>query len=271
MADGKGKPPASQFYWGDWLRNERLRGCCLAARGLWVDLMAFMNNAEPRGYLKPEPKAIARRVGEHPRIVAKLMDELRVADVPGITEDGRWFSRRMVKEERHRQLRAAGGILSLNHPNVPRPKDGEKDTEKGAKKDHVEDAKKDTSEGYPSPPSPSARKMKIAEEEGKNGGGVEEPTGEYDPDGTRAAAFLERYPAIYARAREGAHYRAKPNRDWLYALDLVRGWPNDERLDAMAEVFLRMDDPKVLNRPGTIGQFLNMAPECDRLLRKHGR
>ena len=87
----------------------------------------------------------------------------------------------------------------------------------------------------------------------------------------RAAAFLERYPQIYAEFRSGAHYHVKEARDFPAAVELARGWPDDTRLDAMFKVFLHLKGRDVLNRPGTPRQFLHHAPECDQLLRQNGR
>lgn len=56
-----------------------------------------------------------------------------------------------------------------------------------------------------------------------------------------------------------------------YARELARTWPDVERLGAMLEVFLRRTDIGEKNKPGTPGQFFHMAPDCDRLLKEHGR
>jgi hypothetical protein len=90
---------------------------------------------------------------------------------------------------------------------------------------------------------------------------------------TRAGAFLQRYPDVYARCRSGAHYRPKEARDFPTAIELVSAHADDERLDSMLEVFLRMpqDGCRGMNRPGTVNQFAHMAPDCDRLLRENGR
>lgn len=86
----------------------------------------------------------------------------------------------------------------------------------------------------------------------------------------RIGDFSERYPLIFSRVRSGAHYRGNPVRDYPNYCELVRGWP-DDRLDQMLELFLLMPTKDANNVPGTPGQFLNMAPECDRRLREHGR
>ena len=45
------KRPSFQFYPGDWLHDTGLRACSLAARGLWIDIVCFMHQAEPYGHL----------------------------------------------------------------------------------------------------------------------------------------------------------------------------------------------------------------------------
>ena len=87
----------------------------------------------------------------------------------------------------------------------------------------------------------------------------------------KAGRFLERYPEIYAKARSGAHYLLRPARDFAYACQLVAGWPDDAHLDRIAELFLVREDIGDKNKPGTPGQLLHMAPDCDSLLRKGAR
>ena len=87
----------------------------------------------------------------------------------------------------------------------------------------------------------------------------------------KAGAFLERWPTVYANARSGATVRWMPARDWPKAIELVNDYPDVDRLSLMADVFLRRTDIGPKNVPGTLGQFAHMAPDCDRLLREHGR
>lgn len=90
----------------------------------------------------------------------------------------------------------------------------------------------------------------------------------------RVGAFVERYPTIYAKVRNGARYLVKQSRDFDAFVQLVNNFgapPNDARLDVLLEVFLKMPEKRANNIPGTPNQFLNMVPECDRLLREHGR
>ena len=125
------KLPASQFYWADWLRDPAVRASSLEARGLWMDLLAHMHAGTPRGFLRVNDNAvteaqIARMVGEPPPRIRKLLAELERNGVFARAEDGAIYSRRMVRDEDLRVKRGEFGKLSLNHPNVPRPKESTK-------------------------------------------------------------------------------------------------------------------------------------------------
>jgi len=43
--------PSVQWYWDDWFSEFGLRMCSLEARGLWVDMLGIMFNAQERGQL----------------------------------------------------------------------------------------------------------------------------------------------------------------------------------------------------------------------------
>lgn len=138
--DTNTKRPASQFYWGDHLRDPAVRSVSLAARGLWVDVMCLMHEGDPYGHLRTGKRdttveILARMVGSPVGTVRKLLAELEDAGVFSRNDDGVIFSRRMVRDERLRNVRAAGGALSLKNPNVPRKKDRSSATSK----DRLED------------------------------------------------------------------------------------------------------------------------------------
>jgi hypothetical protein len=92
-----------------------------------------MHEAEPYGHLKLndrdiELKTLARMVGCPLGETRRFLTELAEAGVFSRSETGTIFSRRMVRDEVLRQKRAEGGHLSMNHPDVPRKKEGGKDT-----------------------------------------------------------------------------------------------------------------------------------------------
>lgn len=108
------KRPAFQFYPADWRKDPALSICSLAARGLWIELMCIMHEADEYGTLTVNGKGmtlqqIARMVGESPAALKKLLDELEDAGVFSRADDGSIYSRRMIRDENLRSVRAAGG------------------------------------------------------------------------------------------------------------------------------------------------------------------
>lgn len=123
------KRPAFQFYPGDWLHDTALRSCSVASRGLWIDLICIMHQAEPYGYLLingriPSKDILHRVLGIDAKDIELLIFELTSSGVLSTREDGCVFSRRMVKDEETRLKRALGGSLSLANKNVPGKKEG---------------------------------------------------------------------------------------------------------------------------------------------------
>ncbi len=121
------KRPAFQFYPGDWQRDAALRSCSVPARGLWIEMICVMHDAEPYGHLRVNGKPItvptlARMVGATAKEAQAWLDELEGAGVFQRDDDGAILSRRMVRDERVRSARAAGGKLGGN----PALKDGGK-------------------------------------------------------------------------------------------------------------------------------------------------
>lgn len=132
-----GKRPSFQWYPGDWQRDTALRACTLEARGLWVEMINLMHDGEPYGHLTAggvplDSDTLAKMVGIGPKRCNALLAELEKHRVFSRNDAGVVYSRRMVKDEHNRTVRAAGGPKSLENENVPRPKgedkDGGKDT-----------------------------------------------------------------------------------------------------------------------------------------------
>lgn len=122
-----GKRPSFQFYPSDWLRDTALRMCSLEARGLWVDMLAYMHEGCPYGHLKVGtkdilPGVLARMVGTDEQTAERLIAELEESGVLSRTDNGTIYSRRMVRDEQIRCERAEGGRESQKNPNVPRRK-----------------------------------------------------------------------------------------------------------------------------------------------------
>ena len=108
------KRPAFMFYPADWRKDPGLRVCSIAARGLWIDMLALMHEAEPYGHLIVNGAAVtgaqlARLVGESGPLVTRLLAELESHNVFSRTDAGVMYSRRMVADEQKRESQAIAG------------------------------------------------------------------------------------------------------------------------------------------------------------------
>jgi hypothetical protein len=112
-----------KFYPADWRGDPRLRLCSLTARGLWIDLMSYMHEGEPYGYLtidgaQPDPQGIAALVGRPLPEVKRALSELQTRHVFSRAASGAIYSRRMVRDkakaERDASNGRAGGNPQLN-------------------------------------------------------------------------------------------------------------------------------------------------------------
>lgn len=113
------KRPAFQFYPDDWMSEPGLRAVSSSARGLWIDLMCIMHKCLPYGHLvlNGQPmtnEQIARQTGGELLLINLWIKELESADVFSRGRKNEIFSRRMVKDERVRAIRASAGKLGGN-------------------------------------------------------------------------------------------------------------------------------------------------------------
>ena len=125
------KRPSFQFYPSDWLRDTALRSCSMGARGLWIDMICFMHEGNPYGHLKVGNKVIlptnlAGMVGATLKDVEGWLNELGQSGVFDSLPDGTIFSKRMVRDENLREIRAAGGKLGGNPALKVNHKDNQK-------------------------------------------------------------------------------------------------------------------------------------------------
>lgn len=101
--------PWLKFYPQDWRADEMLRNCSLAARGLWVEMLAIMHRSERYGYLlingkPPNERSLAVQAGATIDEVKQGMAELEHEGVFSRDSDGLIFSRRMIRDdEKHRK------------------------------------------------------------------------------------------------------------------------------------------------------------------------
>ncbi len=119
------RQPWMKWYPADWRADPCLRMCSLAARGLWMELLGFMHEAEPYGHLviggrAPTVPQIAALVGVDAKTVAAALAELEGSGVCSRDEDGRLLSRRMVRDKARADAAVVNGRAGGN-PNLMAP------------------------------------------------------------------------------------------------------------------------------------------------------
>ncbi|WP_186263318.1 hypothetical protein [Burkholderia gladioli] len=122
------KRPSFQFYPGDWMNDAALRMVSVGARGLWIDMMCIMHQGSEYGYLKVNGKVIlasnlARMTGSTLEETEGFLGELEAAGVFSRDDEDCIFSRRMIRDEKVRQARAAGGSKGGNPALTGKRKD----------------------------------------------------------------------------------------------------------------------------------------------------
>lgn len=79
----------------------------------------------------------------------------------------------------------------------------------------------------------------------------------------RAGKFLERYAELFYQHRYGARYHSRVHIDFMKAKDLVRTWPDDARLEKLAEIILTTDDPWIATTDRGFAIFAMKASWAD--------
>lgn len=120
MAEERTRRPASQYYWGDWWKDKALHMCSQPARGLWHEMNTLMHDGDPYGHLTHhgQPMTVQQLASLcriTPARCKQLWDELLSNGVPSIATSGALYSRRMVRDEKVREARAAGGKEGAEH------------------------------------------------------------------------------------------------------------------------------------------------------------
>jgi len=111
------KLPYIHFYPNDWMSDESVRCCSIAARGLWIDLLCLMHKNEHRGYLsRPNgtpysTEQIANMAGICQDFAINLLSELVDNGAASKTDDGIIYNRRMVRETNLSRVRSQSGRL----------------------------------------------------------------------------------------------------------------------------------------------------------------
>lgn len=115
----RGKAPWMKFYPSDWRSDPKVRMCSMAARGLWVEMLALMHEAAPRGHLivsgqRPTDTQLSVLTGCPTDHLPDLLGELESAGVFSRTSKGVIYSRRMTRDEKKAQKARKNGQYGGN-------------------------------------------------------------------------------------------------------------------------------------------------------------
>ncbi len=176
MTDGReDQRPWDKWFWADWAADTGLRLCSLAAKGLWIEMLAIMAKSKIKGFLldgesKMESKTLAELERTTEDEIERLLAELFSHGVPSKDMMGVIYNRRMAREGRISAVRSEAGKLG------GRPKDPESKTKAKKKADrkapsaYASASDSDSSrgggegEGEKKPPAPTKEKPKTAKE-----------------------------------------------------------------------------------------------------------
>ena len=132
-----GAKPWMKFYPQDWRADEKLRMCSLAARGLWIEMLAIMHRSERYGQLLiggrvPTDAQLAVQAGASPDQVSALLVELGEAGVFSRAAGGAIYSRRMTRDQKKAENARKNG-KSGGNPSLRKQK-GNQASDKGQDK-----------------------------------------------------------------------------------------------------------------------------------------
>ena len=128
------KNPSSIWYWNDWLVDPCVRGCSMAAQGMWMQMLGIAAAAD--GYVRVGDKPcsmsdLATLTGQDKRSVSRWVRELEKRGVFSRDEDGTIFCRRMRREAEARAAKRANGGAQVRKKSArsAHPSEGTKQPE----------------------------------------------------------------------------------------------------------------------------------------------
>lgn len=119
--------PWLKFYPTDWRSDPALRMCSMAARGLWIEMIALMHEAVPYGHLlvagrSPTDAQLAVLVGAPSDQIPELLGELDAAGVFSRTREGVIYSRKMTRTAKKAAIARKNGKNGGN-PSLSKDRD----------------------------------------------------------------------------------------------------------------------------------------------------
>ncbi|WP_085908298.1 hypothetical protein [Kiloniella majae] len=144
------KNPWFKFFPTDWRADPALRMCSLSARGLWIEMLCIMHDAE--GFLEingipVNERALASLSGCLIEDVNELLIELENAGVYSLDRKGRIYSRRITRDVKKARTARKNGknggnpTLSKQRKNSPSVKGFKELSDKGEDKTQKPEAR----------------------------------------------------------------------------------------------------------------------------------
>ena len=215
------KLPAIQFYPGDWHKDQGVQALDLLQRGAWFELLLMMHDSDERGVLlvngAPMPDAvIARRLGLDNQSANQILTTLLTYGVASRRDpDGALFCRRMVKDERLRQVRTESGkkggnprLLNqtANQPPKQTPTTGVKQIPTPSPSSSITSSIGEREVANATAPSPLIEKV-VKEKSAKNPADARKKGPAAPPTLPEVQAFAAtEYPNIVDAPAEAAHF-----------------------------------------------------------------
>lgn len=109
-----GKRPAFQFYTGDWLKDEQLRKCGLAAKGFWMDMLCFIDQSG-KGSVTGTLKELARMAGCDSSEAEAAIAELQRTETATVTERNGEITLTNRRMEREAKEKSANALRQKRH------------------------------------------------------------------------------------------------------------------------------------------------------------
>lgn len=116
----------------DWLSDERLRMCSLAAREVWHEICLIADDCEPRGHFRPggtipSVQDIGRLLSAATDEIEAALAELERRQVFSRTPEGAIYSRRIVRDAKRSRTNSKNGKLGGNPALSDKPDSSESD------------------------------------------------------------------------------------------------------------------------------------------------
>lgn len=102
------------FYFGDWRKAPEIRALDLDVRMMWFEMIGFMWESTERGYLTLNQKpvsdfVISKMIGVDITKFNQALNQMVEFNVFSRREDGAIYCRKMVRDEKFRQIKSFAG------------------------------------------------------------------------------------------------------------------------------------------------------------------